>query len=782
MFDSNKLEFQKILNHIGKFCYTTKGKEHVNSLLPLQTKTEILLEGKYVTQAKDLINEAGYPPIVALNDPLRDLHLSKIDGAVLTARSVFNIFELAICSAQLKSYLASNRTIAPELGEFATFLFEDKLFERYISTIFDSSGEIKDSASKTLQSLRKEIRERSEELRRYVSKIAKDLTDKDLSRDNYLTLRDGRLVVPVKVEYKRQLKGIIHSESSTGQTVYIEPEETLHLNNEIVSLNFAEKREIERILKEVTNRIRNSYDDLLLSLNTVTRLDSIFARGNYSIEIVGNFPRFEESEPVTIYGGRHPLLVIRNGLKNTIPFNLSVQAGNLLIITGPNAGGKTVLIKSVGLLALMAQSGIHIPAGVDTNLHIFEKILVDIGDSQSIDDDLSTFSSHLSNIKRIIDQADDSSLILLDEIGTGTDPDSGTAISRAILMSLHEKGSMVFCTTHLSALKALATEVPGFFNASMSFDTQQIKPTYVFRQGIPGSSYAFEIMMRLGFERSFIDVAANYVQDVSAGLEKILLEVEQREQELNKKLDHFERENTRLTGLANLYAKKIKELDKEKNKILRDAKENAARFIDESNREIQKVIKDIKETQASKESSKSASSKVTNLKKELGKLNVPPVEEEDEVDTKIEKGDTVRIRDSETYGEVIEITPDYKNLIISTGPLKISVKTVDCAKVSRKEQRKEQRKSPKIEIYSDVSYKLDIRGERAVEIENKVERFIDDAYIASLNRVEIIHGKGTGALKKVVRELLAAHPKVKNFYFAPVDAGGEGVTIVEFLE
>jgi DNA mismatch repair protein MutS2 len=782
MFDSNKLEFNKILNHIAKFCYTSKGKEHVNSLSPFETKTEMILEGKYVTEARDLINEAGYPPIASINDPLRDLHLSKIEGAVLTARSVFNIFELAICSAQLKSYLVNNRALAPELSDFATFLFEDKLFERYISTIFDSSGEIKDTASKTLQSLRKEIRERSEELRRFVSKIAKDLTDKDLSRDNYLTLRDGRLVVPVKAEYKRQLKGIIHSESSTGQTVYIEPEETLHLNNEIVSLNFAEKREIERILKEVTHRIRNNYDDLILSLETVTRLDSIFARGNYSIEIVGNFPRFEDSEPITIYGGRHPLLLIKNGLKKTVPFNLSVQAGNLLIITGPNAGGKTVFIKSVGLLALMAQSGIHIPAGVDTNLHKFDKILVDIGDSQSIDDDLSTFSSHLSNIKRIIDEADDSSLVLIDEIGTGTDPDSGAAISRAVLMALHNKGSMVFCTTHLSALKALATEVPGFYNASMSFDTDELKPAYLFRQGIPGSSYAFEIMMRLGFEKAFIEGAVNYVEDVSAGLEKILLEVEQREQELNKKLDHFERENTRLTGLSNLYAKKIKELDKEKNKILRDAKENAAKFIEESNKEIQKVIKDIKESQASKEASKSASNKVTNLKKELGKLTVKPVQEEDEVDSIIEIGDTVRIRESETYGEVIEITPDKKNLIISTGPLKISVKTVDCAKVSRREQRKEQRKSAKFEIYSDVSYKLDIRGERAIEIENKVERFIDDAYIASLNRVEIIHGKGTGALKKVVRELLTKHPKVKNFYFAPVDAGGEGVTIIEFLE
>ena len=782
MFNKEKLEFHKVLTQITKYCYTQRGKEIVNALEPMSVETTILYEGKSVSEAKDLINERGYPPISALNDILKDLHLTKVDGAVLTSKAVFNIFELTICSTNLKQYLKNNRDIAPVVGELGNFLFEDKLFERYISTIFDPSGEIKDTASKTLQSIRREIREKSEELRRYVSRIVKDLTEKDITRENYLTLRDGRLVVPVKVEYKRQIKGIIHSESSTGQTVYIEPEETLNLNNDIVSLNFSEKREIERILREVTLRIRSSYDELLLSYETVTRLDSIFARANYSIEIMGTFPTFDHSRPVEIHGGRHPLLIQKHGTRGTVPFNLRVGSGHTVVITGPNAGGKTVLIKSIGLLSMMAQSGIHIPAGPDTNLHVFEDILVDIGDSQSIDDDLSTFSSHLSNIKNIISQAGEKSLVLIDEIGTGTDPDSGAAISRAILINLHEAGSLVFTTTHLSALKALASEFEGFYNASMSFDTEELRPTYQFRQGIPGSSYAFDILIRLGFSPGFIGIASGFVQDISAGLEKILLEVEQREQELMKKLQHFEKENTRLTGLANLYEKKVRELDKEKNKILREAKEKASVFIEEANREIQRVIKEIKETQASKISTVNAGKKIDSLKQKLDKIKVVTPLEPEEDTSPLNIGDTVKVRGSETFGEVIELTQDGKTLLIAVGPLKISLKVDECQKVSNKSIRKEQRRASQIEVKSDVGYRLDIRGERAGDIEGRVEKFLIDAYISNLNRVEILHGKGTGALKKVVHDLLRHNPKVNNFYYAPVEMGGEGVTIVEFSE
>lgn len=782
MFNKEKLEFHKVLAQIAKYCYTQRGKDLVYALEPITGETEILYAGLCVSEAKELINERGYPPVSALNDIIKDLHLTKVDGAVLTAKAVFNIVELAICSTNLKQYLKSNHDVAPVLSELGNFLFEDKLFDRYISTIFDSSGEIKDTASKTLQSIRKEIREKSEELRRYVTRIVKDLTEKEITRENYLTLRDGRLVVPVKVEYKRQIKGIIHSESSTGQTVYIEPEETLNLNNDIVSLNFAEKREIDRILREVTLRIRSNYDELLLSYETVTKLDSIFARGNYSIEIIGSFPTFDRGRGIEIYGGRHPLLLIKHGMRGTVPFNLKVGSGNSVVITGPNAGGKTVLIKSIGLLALMAQSGIHIPAGPDTNLHIFDKILVDIGDSQSIDDDLSTFSSHLSNIKNILEQAGETTLVLIDEIGTGTDPDSGAAISRSVLLKLHSAESIVFSTTHLSALKALASEVEGFYNASMSFDTEELKPTYQFRQGIPGSSYAFEILIRLGFEKDFIESATGFVQDISAGLEKILLEVEEREQELMKKLQHFEKENTRLTGLANLYEKKVKELDKEKNKILREAKEKAAVFIDEANREVQKVIKEIKETQASKAATGSAGKKLDQLKGKVKNIKVAvPVESEEDT-SPVRIGDTVKLRESETYGEVIEISPDGRNLVIATGPLRISFKVDECIKVSNKTIRKEQRRTGSVEVRSDVGYRLDIRGERAGDIENRVERFLIDAYISNLNRVEILHGKGTGALKKVVHDLLKQNPKVSNYYYAPVDLGGEGVTIVEFSE
>ncbi|OQY76071.1 MAG: hypothetical protein B6D45_04675 [Ignavibacteriales bacterium UTCHB3] len=781
-FDLHRLEFPKVLSRIEKYCYTERGKEIIRTLGPSTSETVILHEGGCVSEAKELINEVGYPPISSLNDVMKDLHLTKIDGAVLTAKGVFNIFELAISSANLKQYLKTNREIAPVLAEMGTFLFEDKLFERYISNIFDPSGEMKDSASKTLQEIRKEIREKSEDLRKYVTSLVKNLTEQDITRENYLTLRDGRLVVPVKVEYKRQVKGIIHSESSTGQTVYIEPEETLNLNNEIVSLNFAEAREIERILKEVTIRIRNSFDDLALSYDTLTGLDSVFARANFSIEIKGVFPSFDKKRNIEIYGGRHPLLIQKNGFRGTVPFDLKIGKGNSVIITGPNAGGKTVLIKSIGLLALMAQSGIHIPAGADSNLHIFEGILADIGDAQSIDDDLSTFSSHLSNIKRIIQNSGENTLVLIDEIGTGTDPESGAAISRAVLLQLHRAGSLVFSTTHLSALKALASEVEGFQNASMSFDSDELKPTYKFRQGIPGSSYAFEILTRLGFGKEFIDAAEGFVENSNFGLEKVLLEAEQRDQELMKKLTHYERENSRLTGLTSLYEKKVKELDKEKNKILKETKEHASVFLDQANREIQKVIKEIKESQASKTSTVKADRLVDSfnekLKKEEKKLPAASAEKPPQ----IEMGDMVRIKDSETIGEVISISPDGNNVVIASGPLKISFKTSDCVKVSGKEIRREIRKESSTKVRSDLSYRLDIRGERAADIESEVEKFLIDSYIGNLNRVEILHGKGTGALKKAVHDILKQKPKVANYYYAPVEMGGEGITIVEFSE
>ena len=308
------------------------------------------------------------------------------------------ILKLVVISRNLTHYFKNNSETAPLLNEIGGRLFKDKLFENFIQRIVNENGEIRDSASSKLAEIRRDIRSKNDELIRSVNRIIKSLNEKDIVREDYLTLRDGRIVIPVKSEHKRHIRGFIHSESSTGQTVYIEPEETLELNNDIVSLSFAERREIERLLRELTKRIGELSSQLKKSLEIISYIDSIFARANYSIEIIGAFPLIDNKKPYLISDARHPIILKKLGRENTVPLNINVRDKKIVLITGPNAGGKTVVLKTIGLLSLMIQSGIHIPASPDSNFHFFKNILLDVGDSQSIEDDLSTFSSHLSNI------------------------------------------------------------------------------------------------------------------------------------------------------------------------------------------------------------------------------------------------------------------------------------------------------------------------------------------------------------------------------------------------
>ena len=480
-------------------------------------------------------------------------------------------------------------------------MFVDKVFEHHIQKVINENGEVKENASSKLSEIRSEIRRKNDELIKAVNRLIKNYSEQDFIREDYLTLRDGRIVVPVKSEHKRHIKGFIHSESSTGQTVYIEPEETLDLNNELVSLSFAEKREIERILKELTKKIGSVYTELSLTLQTISYIDSIFARAKYSIEIVGSFPELDSKKGLEIKDARHPILLKKFGRPNTIPLNVKIIENKIILITGPNAGGKTVVLKTIGLLCLMVQSGFHIPTSPDSNFHVYNNLLLDIGDQQSIEDDLSTFSSHLLNIKNILDNSDQNSLVLLDEIGTGTDPTEGAALASAILLQLKDKGTTVFATTHHGELKLIANDIDGFENAAMEFDHVNLKPTYNFKQGIPGSSYAFEIAHRIGFENDFINLAKEHLDSGKHSIEKFLIEIEAKSNRLETKLKSLEIENSRLEGLSNLYKQNIEKLDKEKKEILKKAKMEADDYLNNINKKFELVIKELKESNADKE-------------------------------------------------------------------------------------------------------------------------------------------------------------------------------------
>ncbi len=768
-----KLEYEKILNYIAKYAVTEPGKIEILNTVPLDNKSLVELEGKYVTEAKEIIIKSDVPPINYLPDLFEDLSITSIEGAVINGKKILAILNLAQTSRFVFQFL-KNQTEAGKLAEnFLQGLFVDKVFEHHIQKIVDENGEVKDNASSKLSEIRNEINRKTDSLSKVINKILKNLSDSYLVREEYITLRDGRMVVPVKSEHKRHVKGFIHSESSTGQTVYIEPEETLELNNEILSLKFAERREIERLLKELTKKIGEQSDNLKLALQTIAYLDAIFAKAKYSIEIIGSFPSLDENSTFRILDARHPILLKKYGKEKTVPLNLNIEKDNVILITGPNAGGKTVVLKTAGLLSLMVMSGIHIPAHPDSNFKFLAQILVDIGDQQSIEDDLSTFSSHLTNIHNILNRADVNSLVLLDEIGTGTDPAEGSALASAILISLQKKNAIVLATTHHGELKLAANELEGFQNASMEFDPVKLIPTYKFKQGVPGSSYAFEVAGRIGFSNDFFELAKNYLDPDKMKIETFLIDLENKSTSLEKKLKEYELENSRLKGLTNLYQQNIERLEKQKKEIINNAKIKADEFLKDVNKKVENAIKEIRETKADKEVVKNIRKEISELKEEAKSENNLSTTDKNII---LKTGDYVNVKNSQTYGKILEIEKD--KAVIVSGSIKLKIKLAELLPAKKKDVE------TKIEFSgsyfkSDAKSNLDIRGKKPEEADFEVVKFLDDAFSAGLNRIEILHGKGTGILKKMVHEILSKHEGVKKFYFANIEHGGDGITVVE---
>ncbi len=770
-----KLEYQKVISYITKYCNTENGKNIILSLEPVYYQDTIELINKRINEAKDILIQNDEPPFQYLPDLADVISKSKIEGAILSTKEILDILKLAEQSRKIYQFLKpqDEKNIFENL---LNKLFIDKVFEHYFEKVFDENGDIKDTASTKLREIRIEIREKENSLQKLVQKILKQLSDLYLVQEEFITLRDGRIVLPIKVEHKRHVRGFIHSESATGQTVYIEPEETLELNNEILSLHFAEKREIEKILKLLTVKIGSRSEDLKQSLISVAELDSLFARAKYSIEIIGASPTFDKTKTIELIDARHPILIKRLGHKKTVPMNLKLENQKVILITGPNAGGKTVTLKTFGLLVCLAQSGIPIPVFPDSNLHIFKNVLVDIGDEQSIEDDLSTFSSHLNNIKNIIQKADNNSLVLLDEIGTGTDPAEGSAIATSILITLKEQGAIVFATTHHGSLKILANQLEGFQNASMEFDTDELKPTYRFKQGMPGSSYAFEVAQRIGFDDDFINLAKQFLDTDKTKVEEFLVDLEKKSQDLREQMNKLKLENLRLKSLANLYQEKIEKLEKQKNDILIDAKEKAQNYLIDVNRKIEDAIKNIKESQANKEVIKIEKQKIESLKKETQKI-IPKKEIQKE--KKVFKvGDYASIQNTSTVGIIEEIEEEKNKAVLLVGSLKIKTKLNDLIPTKKSEATITYKKSYEAD-FQTFNFRLDIRGKKYEDAEFEIIKFLDNAMMGNVDRVEILHGKGTGVLKQLTHSILRTHHGVKNYYFAPIESGGDGITIVE---
>ena len=780
MIDSSvfeKLEFQKVLRNVANYAVTENGKKYVLELLPLFDLKKVINEGETVSEAKEILIRNIPPQIDYIPDLFESISQSRIEGASLSSKNILEILKLAKVSRSLHLFIKNNSETAPTLSEYQDSLMNEKVFEHHIEKVIEESGEIKEKASQKLFDIRKQIREKQSSLIKSINSIMKSLDADGIVREDYLTLRDGRMVIPVKAEHKRHLRGFIHSESATGQTVYIEPEQTLELNNEIVTLGFAEKREIERLLKELTILIGRESEKLRESLRTIAYIDSLFARAKYSIEIMGSFPSINNTKSFYINDARHPVLLKKLGREASIPLSFKLNGQKIIVITGPNAGGKTVVLKTIGLLSLLLQSGIHIPVHPDSNFHLFKNILIDIGDEQSLEDDLSTFSSHLNNLKNILLNADENSLVLLDEIGTGTDPTEGSALAAAVLLKLRDKRALVLASTHHGSLKIIANDEDKFINAAMEFDHEQLKPTYKFKIGVPGSSYAFEIARRIGINDELIQTASKFMDSDKYKLEVFLTELEEKSNKLEEKLKQLEIKNTRLSGLSGLYRTNIERLEKEKKEILKKAKSDAEEFLKDVNKKVEGVIKQIRESGAQKEVIKEAKKIIVELKAETEELYSPEVAKEINI-SDFSVGSFVSIKNTTTSGRIILIDKERSKALIESGSIKMQVDLQDLIPTLSKSEQMPVTHHHNIS-QTVTNYRLDIRGRKPEEADFEILKFIDDSYMTGQQRVEILHGKGTGVLKKTVKDILDKHEKVKNYYFAPIEFGGEGITIVE---
>ncbi|MCF8412332.1 MAG: endonuclease MutS2 [Melioribacteraceae bacterium] len=774
-----KLELDKVLGYIGKYISTENGKSILEDIVPFDNLKDAEERGKLIQEAKDILIENGNLPLTFLPDLNNCISRSAIDGTILTEENIKNILELLEISRRMYQYLNQNFKTKVLFEKYSTRLLIDKVLEHALSGLFTQQGTIADNASKKLKEIRSEIRDKQDILRKVVGQILKKLSDTYLVQEDFSTISDGRTVLPVKAEHKRHVKGFIHSESASGQTVYIEPTETLELNNELLSLSFAEKREIDRILKEVTKRIGASVHDLRITLLAISELDLIFAAAKYSTEIMGSFSNCDLSKSIKLIDAKHPVLLNKLGINNTVPLNIEFEKERVIVITGPNAGGKTVVLKTVGLITLVLLCGLHAPIHPDSNLHSINRVLVDIGDEQSIEEDLSTYSSHLTNIKHILNKTDENSLVLLDEIGTGTDPTEGSALATALLLKLIEKKSYALTSTHHGNLKVFAHESENIQNGSMQFDLEKLMPTYKFVQGIPGSSYAFEVARRIGFENSFIELAKEFVDSDKYKLEEFLAKIEEHSNKLQQRLNESEIENSRLKGLTNLYKNKIEELESQKKEIINKSKIEAQLYLKDVNKTLEDTVRKIRESNADKTVVKEQR-KIIEAVKSKNNEELKLEQKTFYPDVSLKVGDFVSIRDTNTTGKIISIQNEKNIAEIASGTLKLKVRMNQLIKTKEDKTEIETGYQSRF-ISSDLpSARIDIRGKRPEELDFELVKFLDDAFASGYDRVEIVHGKGTGVLKKTTHEILKRHENVKNYYFGKIEMGGEGITIVEF--
>ena len=775
------LEFNKIKEKLRKYAVTSGGKELIDNLAPYSSAYEVREALEESREALEILIKKGNPPFEGLHDVREGIERAKKGGCLNPAQLLY-IGNMLRCTSRIQEYLTrkEEEESFPKLEDLAYILTPIKNLENEIENSIVSEEEISDRASSTLHNIRRSLKEKNSSVREKINSIVR--SNAKYLQDAIYTMRGDRYVLPVKAEYKGAVPGLVHDQSSTGATLFIEPMSLVNLNNEIKELKLKEQAEIERILWALSKKVKDNSDVCSSNMKILLQIDFIFAKGKYASSIDGMMPKVNEDGSFNLVGAKHPLI----DRDKVVPSDIYLGKNfSVLMVTGPNTGGKTVTIKTVGLLHLMGMSGLLIPTRDDSSISFYREVFADIGDEQSIEQSLSTFSSHLTNIVGIMREADRDSLVLFDELGAGTDPTEGAALATAIIETLKERGTKIIGTTHYSELKGYALKTPGVENASVEFDVETLRPTYRLLIGVPGKSNAFEISRRLGLDDFVIEKAKGFVSEENMQFEDLIRDLQEKSIIANRDAREAERIKVETEKIKRTYEEKLKRLENTRDKAYNEARREAKEIISAAKDEADEILKAMRE---------------------LEKLGISGggrkrlEEERKKLKDSLEDREKALIKERENAGEAIEkVTlgmdaflpslnqkviiismPDNKGEVqVEAGIMKISVKLKDLRKAEKtKEEKVRKKREVKLNLRS-VESRLDLRGLDAEEACYRTDKYLDEAYMSNLGEVTIVHGKGTGILRKAINDMLKRHPHVKSYRLGAYGEGGDGVTMVE---
>jgi DNA mismatch repair protein MutS2 len=781
----DRLGFNEVKQLIYKHCLSPMGQYMVGKMQVMNKYDQI---NKFLRQTKEFKNilENQEPLQISTFFDIKSLaDKIRVEGTYLVEDELFQIYQSLQTVFSVLRFFDERKDVYPNLEALFEHLPVEKNILKKIETVLDPKGKIKPNASPKLQELIGDIAKGEQEVRKRMDVIYRQAVSSNWVGDGSLTIRDGRMCIPILAENKRKLKGFIHDESASGQTVYMEPEEVFTLNNKIRDLEFDKRREIIRILIALTDELR-PYNPLLLSYHGfLTKLDFVRAKALFAQEIEADMPVLVADPRIKLINARHPLLYLsfKEDKKTVVPLNIHMNEGlRIVLVSGPNAGGKSVCMKTVGLLQLMFQSGLLIPVHESSELGIFDNIFADIGDDQSIESDLSTYSAHLKKMRYFVAHATPKSLVMIDEFGTGTDPQFGGPMAEAVLEVLNNKKVRGVITTHYSNLKLFAGNTPGLENASMLFDNDKMKPLYVLELGKPGSSYAFEIAQNIGLQPEVLALARAKTGTNQNRIDSLLVDLEREKKQIYDTKIQLANQQNKVKNLVTENEKLQLFLEENRKTLIKEAKLEAQTIIKNANKLVENTIAGIKEKQADKVATRELRQ---NLQKELVQHQVKEevkAEKPVPVGTPIEVGDWVQLLNSETTGQVLEINRG--NLVLALGDLRSVVKKDRVQKISNKQAKKVVQSNSFSARISDAigsfTAELDLRGMRGENAIQEVEKYMDKSIMLGFPFIKLIHGKGDGILRKLVREYLKKYREVNRVEDEHADRGGDGITYVYF--